>query len=44
MLLGTGYSTDNFLPNNYDFDEANENNEWEEKLDNIVKALKSSKN
>merc|ERR1712130_1067872 len=47
--LSSGYSTDSFLPSGYElhqeerFGEDADNVEWEEKLDNIVRAMKSSK-
>merc|ERR1712130_816369 len=47
--LSSGYSTDSFLPSGYElhqeekFGDDADNVEWEEKLDNIVRAMKSSK-
>jgi len=47
--LSSGYSTDSFMPNSYDLqheeaaDNIDTNIQWEEKLDDIVRAMKSSK-
>ena len=43
--LSSGYSTDNFLPSSHELrEESGASGEvWEEKLDNIVRDLKSSK-
>merc|ERR1711902_181639 len=47
--LSSGYSTDSFLPNSYDLqneeaaDNIDTNIQWEEKLDDIVRAMKSPK-
>jgi len=49
--LSSGYSTDSFLPSGYELHQEerfgdvadNDNVEWEQKLDNIVRAMKSSK-
>ena len=40
--LSSGYSTDSFHPSSHEISEE-ANAEWEEKLDNIVKAMKTSK-